>query len=191
MTEINKIKKALSEGFEMKDMGAASRILGIDIIRDRKEGVLYLSQSDYLEKVLHRFKMSEARPVSTPMGAHFKLASVIEEEECVDIDRVPYASAIGSIMYAMVGTRPDVAQAIGVLSRFMSRPGKIHWTAVKWLLRYLKGSTDLKLVFTKEKDFRVQGFSDSGYDADLDRRRSTTGYVFTVCGNIVSWKSNL
>lgn len=140
MTEINKIKEALSTCFEMKDMGAASRILGIDIIRDKK---------------------------------------------------VPYSSAIGSVMYAMVGTRTDVAQAIGVLSRFMSKPGKIHWTAVKWLLRYLKGSTDLNLVFTREKDFRVQGFSDSDYAADLDRRRSTTGYVFTVGGNTVSWKSNL
>jgi len=191
MTEINKIKEALSTGFEMKDMGAASRILGIDIIRDRKAGTLRLSQTGYLEKVLHMFNMTEARPVSTPMGAHFKLASVVEEEECVDTDKVPNSSAIGSIMYAMVGTRPDIAQAIGVLSRFMSKPGKIHWTAVKWLLRYLKGSTDLNLVFTREKDFRVQGFSDSDYAADLDRRRSTTGYVFTVGGNTVSWKSNL
>ena len=191
VAEINKIKKDLSEGFEMKDMGAASRILGIDISRNRSEGTLELSQSGYLNRVLDRFHMSEAKGVSTPMGAHFKLASVTSEEECVDTEKVPYASAIGSIMYAMVGTRPDVAQAIGVLSRFMGNPGKVHWTAVKWLLRYLKNSSDLKLVYTQGKDLQVQGYSDSDYAADLDRRRSTTGYVFTVGGNTMSWKSNL
>ena len=191
VAEINKIKKDLSEGFEMKDMGAASRILGIDISRNRSKGTLELSQSGYLNRVLDRFHMSEAKGVSTPMGAHFKLASVTSEEECVDTEKVPYASAIGSIMYAMVGTRPDVAQAIGVLSRFMGNPGKVHWTPVKWLLRYLKNSSDLKLVYTQGKDLQVQGYSDSDYAADLDRRRSTTGYVFTVGGNTVSWKSNL
>ncbi|KAL9811853.1 putative RNA-directed DNA polymerase [Arabidopsis thaliana] len=191
VAEINKIKKDLSEGFEMKDMGAASRILGIDISRNRSEGTLELSQSGYLNRVLDRFHMSEAKGVSTPMGAHFKLASVTSEEECVDTEKVPYASAIGSIMYAMVGTRPDVAQAIGVLSRFMGNPGKVHWTAVKWLLRYLKNSSDLKLIYTQGKDLQVQGYSDSDYAADLDRRRSTTGYVFTIGGNTMSWKSNL
>lgn len=91
----------------------------------------------------------------------------------------------------MIGTRPDVAYAIGLVSRFMSKPGEMHWEAVKWLLRYLKGSTGLNLVFTKGSDFKVQGFCDSDHAADLDRKRSTSGYVFTVGGNTVSWKSSL
>lgn len=71
----------------------------------------------------------------------------------------------------------------------MSMPGEIHWMAVKWLLKYLKGTKDLKLVYTEGEDFKIEGFSDSDYAGDLDRRRSTSGYVFTVGGNTVSWRS--
>ncbi|CAA7015031.1 unnamed protein product [Microthlaspi erraticum] len=180
MTEIEKLKKVLSSEFEMKDLGAASRILGIDIKRDRKEGVLWLSQSGYLGKVIKRFNMAEAKTVNTPMGGHFKLSAVSDASECVDTEKVPYSSAVGSLMYAMVGTRPDLAYAIGLVSRFMSKPGSIHWEAVKWLLRYVKRSSDLSLVFRRNKDFRVQGYCDSDFAGDLDRKRLTSGYVFTV-----------
>lgn len=191
MAEINKLKNVLSSEFEMKDMGAASRILGIDIKRDRKEGVLYLSQSCYLKKVVQKFKMAEAKTVNTPIGGHFKLSAVKDVSECIDIDRFPYSSVVGSLMYAMVGTRPDMAYAIGLISRFMSKPGNMHWEAVKWLLRYVKGSSELNLVFTRSKDFRIQGYCDSDFAGDLDKKRSISGYVFTVGGNTISWKSGL
>ncbi|KAL6347430.1 hypothetical protein AAG906_025145 [Vitis piasezkii] len=121
------------------------------IIRDKVNGTLKLSQSEYVKKVLSRFNMNEAKPVSTPLGSHFKLSkeqSPKIEEERDHMSKVPYASAIGSLMYAMVCTRPDIAYAVGVVSRFMSRPGKQHWEAVKWILRYLKGSLDTCLCFT-------------------------------------------
>ena len=191
MAEIVKLKAVLSSEFEMKDMGAASRILGIDIKRDRERGVLYLSQASYLSKVVRRFNMHEAKTVNTPIGGHFKLSAVKDVSECIDTEKFPYSSAVGSLMYAMVGTRPDLAYAIGLISRFMSKPGEIHWEAVKWLLRYVKGSSDLSLVFTKSKEFRVQGYCDSDFAGDLDKSRSTSGYVFTVGGNAVSWRSCL
>ncbi|KAL9818308.1 putative RNA-directed DNA polymerase [Arabidopsis thaliana] len=181
-SEISKLKEALSLKFEMKDMGAASRILGIDIIRNRKEGTLRLSQTRYVDKVIQRFRMADAKVVSTPMGAHFKLTSLIDEIGSVDPEVVPYSSAVGSVMYAMIGTIPDVAYAMGLVSRFMSRPGEMHWEAVKWLLRYLKGSRDLNLVLTKGANLEVQGYCDSDHAADLDKRRSISGYVFTVGG---------
>ena len=120
-------------------------ILGMRIIRDKANGTLKLSQSEYVKKVLSRFNMS------TPLGSHFKLSkeqSPKTEEEKNHMSKMPYASAIGSLMYAMVCTRPDIAHAMGVVSRFMSRPGKQHWEAVKWILRYLKGSSDTCLYFT-------------------------------------------
>ena len=89
--------------------------------------------------------MNEAKSVSTPLGSYFKLSkeqSPKTEEERDYMSKVPYASAIGSLMYAMMCTRPDIAHAVGVVSRFMSRPGKQHWKAIKWILRYLKGSSD-------------------------------------------------
>ena len=191
MSEIKMIKDQLSSEFEMKDMGSASRILGIDIKRDRVNRVLELCQVSYLEKVIRRFHMEESKAVSTPIGAHFKLVAVKAGEDCVDTDQVPYLSAVGSIMYAMVGTRPDVSYALGLVSRFMSKPGSMHWEAVKWLLRYLKGSVRLTLRFTEEAEFKVQGYSDSDFGGDLDKKRSLSGYVFTVGGNTVSWKSSL
>ena len=157
MAEVNKVKEGLSLNFEMKDMGAASRILGIDIERNREEGTLCLSQSKYLEKVIQRFRMADAKGVSTPIGAHFKLSAVRNNDESVDTEVCPYSSAVGSVMYAMIGTRPDVVYALGLVSRFMSNPGHIHWESVKWLLRYLKRSMDLKVVYTKGKDMKIHG----------------------------------
>ncbi|RVW30557.1 Retrovirus-related Pol polyprotein from transposon TNT 1-94 [Vitis vinifera] len=149
--EINNLKKQLSKQFAMKDLGAAKQILGMRIIRDKANGTLKLSQSESMKKVLSRFNMNEAKPVSTPLGSHFKLSkeqSPKTEEERNNMSKVPYASAIGSLMYAMVCTRSDIAHAVGIVSRFMSRPGKQHWEAVKWILRYLKGSLDACLCFT-------------------------------------------
>lgn len=135
--------------------------------------------------------MYDAKISHTPIGAHFKLSSIKDDEECIDVDEIPYASAVGSIMYGMIGSRPDLAYGIGLVSRFMSKPGTIHWEAVKWLLRYIKGSLDLQLMYTKQMDFVVQGYYDSDFARDLDKRRSISGYVFTVGGNVVSWKSGL
>lgn len=190
-TEVTRIKEQLSMEFEMKDMGPASRILGIDIKRDRKKGTLYMSQSDYIRKVIQRFNIDEAKITHTPIGSHFKFAAVRDDDECLDTEQVPYSSAVGSVMYTMIGTRPDLAYTICLVSRFMSKPGSMHWEAVKWVLRYLRGSKDLCLLFTKDKEFRVTGYYDSDYAADLDKRRSISGYVFTVGGNTVSWKASL
>ncbi len=105
----------------MKGLGVVKQILGMRIIRDKANGTLKLSQSEYVKKVLSRFNMNEAKPVSTPLGSHFKLSkeqSPKTEEERDHMSKVPYASAIGSLMYAMVCTRPDIAHAVGVVSRF-------------------------------------------------------------------------
>ena len=110
------------------------------IIRDKANGTLKLSQSEYVKKVLSRFNMNETKPVSTPLGSHFKLSkeqSPNTEEERDHMSKVPYASAIGSLMYAMVCTRPDIAHAVKLVNIFMSRPRKQHWEAIKWILRYL------------------------------------------------------
>ncbi|RVW58633.1 Retrovirus-related Pol polyprotein from transposon TNT 1-94 [Vitis vinifera] len=191
--KINNLKKQLSKQFAMKDLGAAKQILGMRIIRDKANGTLKLSQSEYVKKVLSRFNMNEAKPMSTPLGSHFKLSkeqSPKTEEEMDHMSKVPYASAIGSLMYAMVCTRPDIAHAVGVVSRFMSRPGKQHWEAVKWILRYLKGSLDTCLCFTGAS-LKLQGYVDADFAGDIDSRKSTTGFVFTLGGTAISWASNL
>ncbi|KAG8482499.1 hypothetical protein CXB51_024054 [Gossypium anomalum] len=138
--EIRKVKAQLSEEFEMKDLGPAKKILGMEILRDRKASKLYLSQKGYIEKVLCRFNMQSAKPVSTPLAAHFRLSSALSpqsDDEIEYMSHVPYSSAFG-----------------------------------------------------KTKD-GVIGYVDANFAGDLDRRRSLTGYVFTIGGCAISWKATL
>ena len=133
-----------------------------------------------MKKILSRFHTNEAKPVSTPLGSHFKLSkeqSLKTEEERDHMSKVSYASAIGSLMYVMVCTRLDIAHAVGVVSRFMSRPGKQHWEIVKWILRYLKGSSDACLCFTGA-NLKLQGYVDAEFAGDIDSRKSTIGFFF-------------
>ncbi|GAA0158500.1 transmembrane signal receptor [Lithospermum erythrorhizon] len=175
----------------MKDLGDAKKILGMRIIRDRDS--LRLTQEEYLKKVIKRFNMLDAKPVSTPIAAHFQLSveqSPENEDELVHMDKVPYASAVGSLMYAMVYTRPDIAHAVGVVSRYMSNLGREYWEAVKWILRYLNGSAKKALCFQKS-DMGLIGYVDADNGGDVDSRKSTSGYVFTFGGTAISWRSKL
>ncbi|XP_069148220.1 secreted RxLR effector protein 161-like [Solanum lycopersicum] len=107
-------------------------------------------------------------------------------DEVENMSKVPYASAVGRIVYAMVCTRPDISQYAIVVSRYMENPGKRHWEALKWILRYLKGALDVGLTFRKSEGISILGYVDSDYAGDLDRKRSTTRYIFTLVGSAVS-----
>ena len=182
------LKRKLANSFVMKDLGAAKQILGMRITRDRKNHKLTLSQSEYIEKVLERFKMKDAKPVSTPLANHFKLTKEMcpkTQEEIDYMSKVPYSSAVGSLMYAMVCTRPDIAHAVGVVSMYMNDLGKEHWMAVKWILRYLRGTTSHALCFVGSSTV-LQGYVDSNMEGDKDSKRSTTGYAFTLGGTTIS-----
>ncbi|KAH9705989.1 hypothetical protein KPL70_012076 [Citrus sinensis] len=193
--EIKRLKKQLASEFEMKDLSDAHRILGMEIRRDKKNGSVWLTQKSYLKKVLERFGMDDkTKPVCTPLAPHFKLSSSScprSQEECDYMARVPYASVVGSLMYAMVCTRPDISQAVSMVSRYMHNPGKNHWLAVKWILQYLYGTIDVGLLFKKDCGQQCVGYCDSDFTGDLDKRRSTMGYVFTLGGGSISWRSIL
>lgn len=166
----------------------------MEIERDRAKGCLWVSQESYLRKVLNNLKMDQCKSVTTPLGAHFKLKSPPEkeiEEIGNSMNGVPYQSAVGSLMYAMIGTRPDLAYPVGLVSRFMSNPVPEHWSAVKWVLRYIQGTIKTRLCFKSKGDFILKGYCDSGYGGDLDERRSVNGIVFTAGGNTISWRSQL
>ncbi|KAE8710199.1 dr1-associated corepressor-like isoform X1 [Hibiscus syriacus] len=133
----------IQAGKKNLDLGAAKQILGMRIKRDPKSGTLILSQAEYINKVLSRFNMQDAKPVNTPLGVHFRLSkeqSPKTEEERAHMVKVPYVSAIGSLMYAMVCTGPDIAQAVGVVSR-RSTTGYVYTlggTAVSWVSQLQK-----------------------------------------------------
>ena len=144
----------MSEAFEMKDLGPAKQILGMKISRDRFAGTLNLSQELYIEKVLSRFRVNDSKPRTTPLANHFKLSNEQSPKTAEERDHmalVPYASAVGSLMYSMVCTRPDIAHTVGVVSRYMANPRKEHWEVVKWLLRYLRGTSSTSLCLAKAR----------------------------------------
>ncbi|WVZ13024.1 hypothetical protein V8G54_017554 [Vigna mungo] len=193
---IGETKARLADAFEMKELGEARRILGIDIKRDRPGGNLFLSQECYLHKVISRYRMAESKMTSTPVGQHLKLTKEQcpkTEEERKKMESVPFSNGIGSIMYGMVCTRPDVAHGVSVLSQFMVNPGPTYWEALKWMLRYIRGTLDTGLSF--QNNFQgggyIEGFVDSDFAGCMDTRKSRSGYVFTLFGTAVSWRSTL
>ena len=137
ITEINRLKAQMARTFDMKDLGVARQILGMEIFGDKNNGKLWLSQEKYIEKILLRFGMNNVELVSVPLASHFKLSSSLcpnTNEEKEYMSRIPYANAVGTLMYAMVCTQLDISHAVGVVSRYMANPGKKHWLAVKWVL---------------------------------------------------------
>ena len=156
----------------MKDLGAAKKILGMKICRDRKNITLTLSQADYVEKVLQCFSIENAKAISTPLPSHLELTKEMcpKTQEGEDkTSKVPYASILGSLMYAMVCTRPDIAHAVGVVSSYMSHLEIEHWNAVKWILRYVRGTSNKCLHFGGSTT-DLQGYVDLDLVGDIDTR---------------------
>ena len=187
------VKTWLGSNFSMKDLGDASYILGMRIYRERSSRMIGLSQSTYIDKVLHRFGMQNAKRGYVPVSQGI----AISKDQCPKsldekdrMNKVPYASAIGSIMYAMVCTRPDVSYALSMTSRYQSNPGEGHWTAVKNILKYLKRTKDSFLVYGGEEKLVVKGYTDASFQTDRDDTVSQSGFVFCLNGGAVSWKSS-
>ena len=177
----------------MKDLGEAAYILGIKIYRDRSKRLIGLSQDTYIDKVLKRFNMEEAKKGFLPMshGIHLsKTQCPTMTDERERMNKVPYASAIGSIMHAMISTRPDVSYALSVTSRYQSDPGESHWTAMKNILKYLRRTKDVLLVYGGEEELVVTGYTDASFQTNKDDSKSQSGFVFKVNGGAVSWKSS-
>ncbi|KAE8718014.1 putative LRR receptor-like serine/threonine-protein kinase [Hibiscus syriacus] len=189
--EIDKLKAQLNQEFEMKDLDEAKKILGMEISRDRQRGKLCLTQKQYLRNVLQCFGMNEnTKHVSIPLASQLSPKTNKEREYMA---KVPYANAVGSLMYAMVCMRPEISQVVRVVSIYMHDPGEGHWQAVKWILRYLQQTVDIGLVFEQDEALGqcVVGYADSDYAGDLDKHRSTIGYLFTLAKASVSCKSTL
>nr|GEW63750.1 hypothetical protein [Tanacetum cinerariifolium] len=181
------VKTYLGKCFAMKDLGEAAYILGIKIYRDRSKRLIGLCQSAYIEKNLKPFCMENSKRGSIPMQEKLKLSKsqvASTPAEMKRMQNVPYASAVGSIMYVVRCTRPDVASAQNITSRFQQNPGDIHWTTVKNILKYLRNTKDMFLVYgcDLKRELRISCYTDAGYLTDADDLKSQTGYVFVLNG---------
>ena len=186
--KIEKLKRELNKSFAMKDLGPAKKILGMKVIRDKKKKELWLSQERYIEKVLEIFIMSMAKPVVSPLAGYFKLSSKqfpISENGKQEMKNVPHTSAVGSLMYAMTCTRSDIANGVSVVNRFLSNPGKEHLAIVKWILRYLRGTSKACMCIGNGKTV-LDGYTDADMAGDIDSRKYTSGNLITFAGGAVS-----
>ena len=181
-------KLALAKRFDVEDLGELHYVLGMCVKRNRGLRTLSISQTKYLEGILKKFNVDKCKPVSTPLEAGRKFESLSEDDKPVDAKL--FQMAIGCLTYAATISRPDLAAAVGVLSKFMAKPGKEHWQGIKRILRYVQGNLNYGLVFSTEGiDHTLTGYSDANWRGDLSTRRSTTGYVFQIQGSTVSWCS--
>ena len=189
-------KEELGRHVEVTDLGELHWLLGMEIKRDRDTHTLGISQKAYIDAILQRFGFDELKPLSTPMDDKVQLSrsmAPVTAEDYALMRNVDYRAAVGALMYCAIGTRPDIAFAVSTLSRFSQNPGPTHWTAVKRVFRYLKGTKDLWLLYGGQGEMDGVGDGIVGYaDADgsmAEDRHAVSGYAFIIDGGAVSWSS--
>jgi len=183
-TSIESFKKEMMSSFSMSDLGLLSYYLGIQV--DQQVGKTTLCQSSYTLRILEQAGMSGCNPCHVPMENRLKLS---KNDKSPPVDKTKYRSIIGSLRY-LVNTRPNIAYAVGIVSRYMEEPRGSHWAAVKQILRYLAGTVHYGVVYKRlgTADSLV-GYSDSDLAGDVDDRKSTSGSVFLLGTSLVTWVS--
>jgi hypothetical protein len=192
----------LRKEFTMKEFVDVRSALGIRVQRNRQQRTLTLDQESYALDTLQKLGMSECKPMPTPLVDReiSKLHEPQSQEEREEMKTVPYRDGLGRLLWLAGQTRPDLAFPVGVLARFMANPGRVHWANLKRVLRYLRGTADSKLTFAAHVHPRttdasetevslLEAYSDADWASDVDQRRSTTGYMVMVNGNLVAWSS--
>lgn len=174
-SKMAKILKVLKSEFELT-MEPINKYLGIEI-EEKEDRSIFICQKGYAQEVLERFSMISSNPVSILIEVSEDLTSDTNEAE----HHCPYREAIGSLMHLANITRPNLCYAVNKLSQYMKKPKWKHWTAVKKILKYLKGTIKLGIFYTANNDLDLRGYSDSNFSGDSTSRKSTTGYVFFEC----------
>lgn len=184
------LKSKLCVRFEMSDLGNLCFYLGVQIIRNRSAGTLFIHQEQYVIKLLTKMKMLDCKPCQTPqVDLHSKVKP--SDSPQTDVSNFPYRTAIGSLLYLSLTSRPDIAVAANYCSRFQENPKAEHIQAVKRILRYLQGTKKYGIRFKSNGTgvLNLLGYSDADYAGDRLDRKSTSGFAFILCGALVSWKT--
>ena len=187
---LDKLRDQLRTHFPMKDLGALTLYVGMEVTRNWDRHEVYIGQTKYVQEVLERFEWTEGKEYCTPLAVNHGLRAFQEGDE-VHPDQERYPELIGSLMYLMVCTRPDIAHAVSVLARFVGpgRHGGAHWKARLRVLGYLKRTQVHKLVLGGSSTSLV-GRSDSSWANDLQDRKSSQGHCFSLGSGVISWKAS-
>jgi len=183
LTCISELKQFLSSHFEMKDLGSLSYFLGLEISSDSSG--YYLTQARYASDLLSRAGLTDSKTAPTPLEYNTRLTPM---EGSPLSDATLYRQLVGSLVYLTV-TRPDIAQAVHIVSQFLSAPRSTHYAAVLRILRYVKGTLFYGLHYSASSPLELRAFSDADWAGDPTDRRSTTGYCFFLGDSLISWRS--
>ena len=187
-----RLKEEIKKGFKSKDLGECSHILGMHVIRDRKKGIININQRQYILNMLKSFHMEDCKSAATPLnpGTIYTETGMkdLPESELIS-DITMYQKAVGSLIYLMISTRPDIAFTVTHLARFMTKPRHVHWLAIQRVFRYLKGTIEYQLVYIKDSQSGPVGYADASFAPDISHCKSTMGYLFTMSGAAVIWKT--
>ena len=189
---VQEFRTYIKNALPVKDIGFPTFFCGLRI-QKMKDGLL-LSQPAFTIAILDKFNMNEANPAKTPAATlPLVQGEMPTEEEKSHMQNIPYRSAVGSLLWLALTFRPDIAFAVAQVARFAASPRPSHWTAVKRIMRYLKGTTKFGIAFQKQEpsDFMLQGYSDSNWAGCVETRKSTGGYAFLIGTSIVAWKSQI
>ncbi|KAK9701999.1 Reverse transcriptase (RNA-dependent DNA polymerase) [Popillia japonica] len=172
LAEIDRCKKELMNKFEIKDKGSFKNFLGLEIDYGREKGILKINQERYLKGILKRFNFENCKSCNTPIDPRLKI-KISEDKEC---QNKPVRQLIGCLMYLMLGSRPDISFTVNYYSRFQDKNSEEVWMCLKRLLRYLKGTAEMKVIYQrKETDLPLVCYVDSDWASDLTDRISVTG----------------
>jgi Reverse transcriptase (RNA-dependent DNA polymerase) len=183
---VNKKKALFMNKWECRDLGEVKEFLHMRVQRQGLD--ITIDQVDYLKKVLERFQMTNAKATQTPLPSNWDPKENKGKATAAEITR--YQSIIGSLLYLMIGTCPDISYAVTHLSQFTTNPSEDHYKAALHICRYLAGTQDYKLVYGKTADKGLMAYTDSDWAADKIRRWSITGYFFKLADGIISWRSH-
>lgn len=172
----------LGNNFEIRTLKLNS-FVGMEI--NKTPGRISISQRYYIESVIKKFNLTEAKGCSTPVDVNVKLSK--NEDENDTVNSFPYREAVGALIFLSSVSRPDITYAVNLVSRYVSNPGAIHVNAVKRIIRYLITTKDVSIVY--ENGTELIGYSDSDFAGDIDSRKSNTGYLFLMNGGPVTWAS--
>ena len=184
--QIHWIQTKLHNEFEITDLGDLKTFLGLEIERNRPRRILHLSQTKYVKNILANHRMAASNPTTTPADPHVQLQKSSGDFEADLLNKRRYQSAVGSLMYAMLGTRPDIAYAVSKVSHYSINPNRSHRTAGKRIFRYLAGTQNRGLLYGMNGT--GAGFTDADWAAGEDRK-SIGGYTFLLHGAAISWNS--
>lgn len=179
----------LISNFKMKDLGIADYCVGLHITRDRSQGIIYIDQSKYIKEILEKFNMINSKCIDTPSDSNKRLKRGEATDPSFIDESIPYQQAVGSLMYLIQGTRPDLAYSVNNVCRYNTCYAKEHWIAVKRIMRYLRGTIDMKLAFKRNANHDIMAYTDADWGADVNDRKSVTGFVFIRSGAAISWCS--